>query len=43
MKTFLASLVAGVSTPIAGRNLAREYLQARFLASMQIFTIFFGT
>ena len=35
MKTFLTSLVAGASTPIAGRNLAREYLQARILASMQ--------
>jgi hypothetical protein len=35
MKTYLASLVAGASTPIAGRNLAREYLQARILASMQ--------
>ena len=35
MKTFLASLVAGASTPISGRNLAREYLQARILASMQ--------
>jgi hypothetical protein len=35
MKTYLASLVVGASTPIAGRNLAREYLQARILASMQ--------
>jgi hypothetical protein len=35
MKTFLGSLVAGASTPIAGRNLTREYLQARILASMQ--------
>ena len=35
MKTVLTSLVAGASTPIAGRNLAREYLQARILASLQ--------
>jgi hypothetical protein len=35
MKTYLASIVSGASTPIAGRNLAREYLQARILASVQ--------
>jgi predicted nucleotidyltransferase component of viral defense system len=35
MKTYLASIVAGASTPIAGRNLAREYLQAHILASLQ--------
>ncbi len=35
MKTYLASLVAGAANPIIGRNLAREYLQARILASMQ--------
>jgi hypothetical protein len=35
MKMYLASLVRGASSPIAGRNLAREYLQAHILASMQ--------
>jgi hypothetical protein len=35
MKTYLATLVSGAPSPIAGRNLVREYLQARILASMQ--------
>ncbi len=35
MKDYLAALVAGSFTPLAGRNLAREYLQARILASLQ--------
>jgi predicted nucleotidyltransferase component of viral defense system len=35
MKDYLANLVRQTNTPIQGRNLAREYLQARILASLQ--------
>lgn len=35
MKEYLASLVKQSHTPLEGRNLAREYLQARILASLQ--------
>lgn len=35
MKEYLAELVRQTSTPAQGRNLAREYLQARLLASLQ--------
>ena len=35
MKDYLASLIAQADSPLAGRNLAREYLQARILASLQ--------
>ncbi len=35
MKDYLASLVAQADSPLAGRNLTREYLQARILASLQ--------
>jgi hypothetical protein len=35
MKEYLAELVKQTPTPAQGRNLAREYLQARILAAMQ--------
>ena len=35
MKEYLASLVKQSTTPLEGRNLVREYLQARILASLQ--------
>lgn len=35
MKDHLATLVTRSSSPVMGRNLAREYLQARILASLQ--------
>jgi len=35
MKDHLAELVRQTSSPLAGRNLAREYLQARILAALQ--------
>ncbi len=35
MKEHLAELVRQAPTPVQGRNLAREYLQARILAAMQ--------
>lgn len=35
MKVYLAELVRQTATPTQGRNLAREYLQARILASLQ--------
>jgi len=35
MKDHLADLVRQTSTPLQGRNLAREYLQARILAALQ--------
>ena len=35
MKEYLAELVHQAPTPAQGRNLAREYLQARILAALQ--------
>jgi len=35
MKDYLAELVSQAPTPTQGRNLAREYLQARILAALQ--------
>ena len=35
MKDYLASLVSAASTPVDGRNVAREYLQARILGELQ--------
>lgn len=35
MKEYLASLVKQTNSPLEGRNLAREYLQARILGSLQ--------
>jgi len=35
MKEYLAELVQRAATPAQGRNLAREYLQARILAALQ--------
>jgi hypothetical protein len=35
MKEYLAGLARSASTPLRGRNIAREYLQARILASLQ--------
>jgi predicted nucleotidyltransferase component of viral defense system len=35
MKEYLKQLVSGAGDPIAGRNQAREYLQARILESLQ--------
>jgi len=35
MKDYLASLVKQTTTPLEGRNLVREYLQARILESLQ--------
>lgn len=35
MKDYLADLVRQAPTPLQGRNLAREYLQARILAALQ--------
>ena len=35
MKEYLADLVRQMPTPTQGRNLAREYLQARLLATLQ--------
>ncbi len=35
MKAYLEQLLRGISDPIVGRNLVREYLQARILANLQ--------
>ena len=35
MKVYLADLVRAAPTPAHGRNIAREYLQARILGAMQ--------
>ena len=35
MKDYLIDLVSQTPTPLLGRNLAREYLQARILAALQ--------
>lgn len=35
MKDYLVNLVKQISSPLDGRNLAREYLQARILGSLQ--------
>ncbi len=35
MKAYIEQLLRGVADPIAGRNLVREYLQARILESLQ--------
>jgi hypothetical protein len=35
MKEYLAGLIAKTSSPLEGRNLAREYLQARIMAALQ--------
>ncbi|MFP4346258.1 MAG: nucleotidyl transferase AbiEii/AbiGii toxin family protein [Anaerolineales bacterium] len=35
MKSYLNNLVDGVPSPLQGRNLAREYLQARILGALQ--------
>ena len=35
MKDYLAQQVSGARTAILGRNLVREYLQARILGSLQ--------
>ena len=35
MKEYLAELARNVSTPSQGRNVAREYLQARILGALQ--------
>jgi hypothetical protein len=35
MKDYLANLVRQTTSPLEGRNLAREYLQARILSSLQ--------
>jgi predicted nucleotidyltransferase component of viral defense system len=35
MKAFIETLIRDVADPIAGRNLVREYLQARILESLQ--------
>ncbi len=35
MKAYIEQLLSGVADPIAGRNLVREYLQARILESLQ--------
>ena len=35
MKAYLADLVRAAPTPAHGRNVAREYLQARILGAMQ--------
>ena len=35
MKDYLANLVKQSTSPLEGRNLAREYLQARILAALQ--------
>ena len=35
MKEHLASLVKQTATPIEGKNLVREYMQARILQSLQ--------
>lgn len=35
MKAYIAQLLSGVADPINGRNLVREYLQARILESLQ--------
>lgn len=35
MKEYLANLVKQASSPLEGRNLAREYMQARILGSLQ--------
>jgi hypothetical protein len=35
MKDYLASLVKQTNSPVEGRNLAREYMQARILESLQ--------
>ncbi len=35
MKEYSAELVRGAPTPSQGRNVAREYLQARILGALQ--------
>jgi len=35
MKEYLASLVKQAATPVEGKNLMREYMQARILQSLQ--------
>ena len=35
MKAYIEQLLKDISDPIAGRNLIREYLQARILESLQ--------
>jgi hypothetical protein len=35
MKEYLAELVRQAPNPVQGRNLAREYLQARILTALQ--------
>jgi hypothetical protein len=35
MKAYLADLIQKTNTPLQGKNLAREYLQARILESLQ--------
>jgi hypothetical protein len=35
MKEYLAQLVGQAATPVLGRNLARDYLQARILSVLQ--------
>ncbi len=35
MRAYLVDLLSGASTPVQGRNLAREYLQALILSSLQ--------
>ena len=35
MKDYLATLVGAAPTPAHGRNVAREYLQARLLGTLQ--------
>lgn len=35
MKEYLTQIVRSVSTPVQGRNVAREYLQARILGALQ--------
>lgn len=36
MKEYLTTLIHNASDPVQGRNLTREYLQARILASLQV-------
>jgi len=35
MKAYLATMVGAAPTPAHGRNVAREYLQARILGTLQ--------
>ena len=35
MKAYLADLIKQTTSPLEGRNVAREYLQARILGSLQ--------